>query len=494
MKPSAPPAGLPGRRHWHCRVLALVCASLAACGPIPAASPASSPASAVSTASGAVAATEGTGSTISSLTGLAATAATVSAASVTAVTAAQSRQPSLAASAVTATTGQATGRAVSIITAGTAGTAMRSSVGGSNTSAGTSAAATFASGTASSIGQAATSSEGEVRCDLPVFGAMVGFSDGPGRTLGGFVHVPAAEFTEDPASAVVGVSGSPGRYRTAAAPALPGDRPDATYDAPERRWVPVPLALLSPDWTRYTYFSTEGQPPTETHLIHLVDVAGGADRVVWRQGSYEPVDLETHTVYLVHHLTGTDASDGLWRLDVDSGLLSRITATTAGDGWNLIGGAAAWSADADPAAPPPHLAKFAGNRLLRLDLASGKTAVWFERRDADIRPLGVDGDGRPIVQVTRADGQELWLVSGPAAAQRLYQGPPEGPPGAPIWVGRPVSDRQGLWLAAEVQPPGARSVRHAVYLYRPASGLRQVAVYDWPAGQSGQATPAGECR
>lgn len=309
-----------------------------------------------------------------------------------------------------------------------------------------------------------------LRCALPVFGGMSLAANGQRRTAGGFVTFPAGAFQADPTSAVASDATTPGWYHTVQQPALPSNTPFATYDPPLQRWLPVPLAQVAADWTRYTYFT---EPAQGTHLIHVVDIASGADRVVWQRGSYEPVDFEQHTLYLVHHLTGTDASDGLWTLDVTTGTLTQITASRQGDGWNLVGGGAAWASG--------------GASVFHLDLADGSSVPWFERQGAHVSVLGFDDQGAPLLSFLDGNTQELWLAPARDGGKRLYQGPVLSSTGS----GSAIGDAHGMWLAGEL--PSSPGLQHAVYLVLPGGGVERAVTIPWPDGQVGQAQIAGRC-
>jgi hypothetical protein len=113
----------------------------------------------------------------------------------------------------------------------------------------------------------APSSPGELRCTLPVItggaSAFIRFPDAQLLPAGG----PAFSATQ---------------FHGFGAPA---------YDQALSTWVPVPLANLSPEGTRYAYseviWPASGQPTT-TH-IRVVDVQTGHDRVVYDQGAYDIV-------------------------------------------------------------------------------------------------------------------------------------------------------------------------------------------------------------
>src|SRR5258708_27613013 len=56
-----------------------------------------------------------------------------------------------------------------------------------------------------------------------------------------------------------------------------------TYDAPVKKWVPVPRSSVSPDGRSYSYLAqTTGVPgETATLSLHTREIAGGKDRVLW---------------------------------------------------------------------------------------------------------------------------------------------------------------------------------------------------------------------
>ena len=100
-----------------------------------------------------------------------------------------------------------------------------------------------------------------------------------------------------------------------------------------------------------------------------------------------------------------------------------------------MGGHAAWYGDLAPGdQPPPSMSNpmaraFFKDRLVRLDLKSRVVSPWFRRPGKEVRAIGVDGLGRPIVTVSSptdagtSTSEELWLVTGPDLGKQIYSGP-----------------------------------------------------------------------
>jgi hypothetical protein len=224
--------------------------------------------------------------------------------------------------------------------------------------------------------------------------------------------------------------------------------------------VPVPLANLSPEGTRYAYseviWPASGQPTT-TH-IRVVDVQTGHDRVVYDQGAYDVVALTKDGIYLVHHVPQTDASNGLWLLNPDTGVIHAIT--TSGIDWQ-VGGGAGWSGDLAPGDTAQ--GKFPADRLLHLDLGTGTVTPWFTRPGFQVQVFGFDAAGHPLVVAGSDTKQELWIITAPNVGT-LADSEPGWNSGPGIFYPI-VSDNHGVWL----------DTSRGVYLYRagmPAPALK----------------------
>jgi hypothetical protein len=303
-----------------------------------------------------------------------------------------------------------------------------------------------------------TPSSGALTCRLPV--AVRG---GGGGAQAAFIQFPQMQL--QPAT---GPSFSGSQSPSSGGPA---------YDQALATWVPVPPADISPDGARYAYSAvdwTTNAPPTVTH-IHVVDVRTGADREVFNQGAYDIAAFTTDGIYLVHHLPGTDASNGLWLLDPDTGAIRAIT--TGGIDWN-VGASAGWSGDLAPGDTAP--GKFPADRLLRLDLHTGSVAPWFTRPGLQVQVFGFDAAGHPLVVAGSETKSELWLVTGSNAATLIQSGPGWSSPDGLTLFWPAVTDSHGIWINSN----------QGIYLYR-ASKLDLV----YPASPSSKIDfISGGCR
>src|SRR5262245_6664422 len=159
--------------------------------------------------------------------------------------------------------------------------------------------------------------------DAPVDGSPAHGSAGHG----GFVQFPAGTFAADPASL-------------------------GSYDRALGRWVPVFRAWVSPDGARYAFPEYRTAPGPVTGIIHVVDVATGADHPFNVPAPSMPVGFESEGVYVVRVLPNSDApTQGLAVFDPAGGGLRQVTASGT---WYAVGGGGAFGVDLDPGiAPPP---------------------------------------------------------------------------------------------------------------------------------------------
>jgi hypothetical protein len=246
----------------------------------------------------------------------------------------------------------------------------------------------------------------QLSCRLPIFGG--------GSGSGGFISLPTGDFKIDPASNVSAPGGSP--Y-------LAGE----TYDRFLSRWLPVPPSWVSPDEGHYAYADQAG-------AVHNVDAASSADKTLTTSGSWQLLRYATVGIYAVP--IGSTPTPGLWLFSA-SAAPKQITASGY---WNFIGGGAAYG---NAAASYP---TGAGNQVMRLDLNTGLTTPWFQRPGYDSAVMGVDGDGRAIVQATSSvpyTQPELWLAVGAESGIKLLQSYPT------TWP--TMSDKRGLWLTTNAQ-------------------------------------------
>ena len=319
-----------------------------------------------------------------------------------------------------------------------------------------------------------------IQCKLPVAGIKTG---GGYVAAAGFVSIPQGNLVMDAGGNLLGDRNN--LWHTATAPQLVGSEASPAYDRSQSRWVPALPSAISPDGSQYAY--TETRPRTSGQLpsqpIHVVDVASGADRVVHNTGQFDVAAYTDEGIYLVHHVTETDGSDGLWLLNPRNGVLRQIGSRLE---WRFPAGASAWSTDVDPkVAPPPEGAFMRANRVERLDLKTGAVTPWFTRGGEQVSVVGVDTAGHPFIQVGTATTSEVWIASSPTSAEKLFGSATGAASFTGFWYGQPdIAGR--VWFAYS----------NGISLYQPGKGLQQmVDTTQLDAHGLGlqQARPAGRC-
>jgi hypothetical protein len=97
---------------------------------------------------------------------------------------------------------------------------------------------------------------------------------------------------------------------------------------------------------------------------------------------------------------------------------------------------------------------FFRDRVVRLDLKSRAVLPWFRQLGKQVRPIGVDATGHPIVTVSSTvDGstttsEELWLVTAPGVGKHIYSGPGSNSADF-VGFGTPLEDSHGLWFGSK---------------------------------------------
>ena len=314
-------------------------------------------------------------------------------------------------------------------------------------------------------------SAGAISCSLPVA------SGGGPPQPAGFISLPSGAFTPDSTS-VVSYDAASLRFATVQAPVLYGDSGAPTYDLAYRRWLPVKAAQVLPDGSAYVY--TRAATPTPMrNEIHLVNVATGADRLIYDKDAYHALAFQPEGIYLDYHLNGTDGFRGLWLLNPTTQALKAFP----GGGqtwWAVVGGAGAWSYSVDGS-------RFGSTSFARLDLSTDAMTSWFSVSSVQppqpgfktVHVIGFDGSAHPLVDVFVDRGTpEVWLLTGPGQASRVA--------GLPLLDFIPslgVTDSHGTWLAGT----------NGVYLYA-GSGFKRVAAPPPFSGiVAGNFTIAGPC-
>ncbi len=259
-----------------------------------------------------------------------------------------------------------------------------------------------------------------LNCRLPIF------AGGPGS--GGFILFPNGNFQPDPRSAVTAPSPSP-----SATPAPPqygyGYQGwwGTTYDRGYARWLPVPIAWVTPDGTRYAY-------PGQTDGIYVQNITNGTQVELGEGRAWYPVDVEANGVYAV-----TGATGGLWLLTFAGG----VTQVATTGYWQQVRGGYAYGT-ATSSVPSG-----AGNTILRLDLRTGQTVDYFAYPSIQSSVAGFDYTGRPVIYVQgQSQGQQVFYIylgsSTPGRSTQIGS-----LAGSNFWPnGTPVADSHGLWFAS----------------------------------------------
>ena len=325
----------------------------------------------------------------------------------------------------------------------------------------------------------------------------------------GFLALPSGQYAQDAqGDAVLEIDGGrgPSVFKTTASPVLRGSNATLSpggaamsYDAPFARWLPVPMASVSPDGVRYAYVDTiqNASAGLPVSRVHVVDVKTGTDRLFvfpgpdlaartqWFAGV---VAFKTEGVYL--SLFGPNEGSGpdtgkLWLLDPDRGT-SRKVSDVVGNSW-LVADAYAWTFISVPGGPTNP------NTLVRIDVSTGQLTTWWV--DANYEPvsspgaatqlsvLGLDGSGGPIVEGSGETGGgasytrvvDIWVIRTPNQPVPLDLSAADFGSGNPLgWEGA-LTDSFGTWIL----------LNDRLFLYGRGGTFRQVA--------KGPYSPAGTC-
>lgn len=236
-------------------------------------------------------------------------------------------------------------------------------------------------------------------------------------TRAGFVRLPGGTLTEDPAG-------------TAAAAV----RSQVFYDLAARRWVPVGREAVSPDGSKFAFVDSATG-------LHLVTASSGSDRLLLADGGWAVVEFGSDALYLAKAepfqsaFAGSGiALKGLYREPMTGGPPRRLLSSDVayftiarGYGWAL--------AVQGPETPP--------RQLVRIDLQSGASDVWYTAPDASgIGQLAVDGTGGPIVALPGGESLRLLRVEARDTTRTLFEGHDQSRP-----QGGYAIDSSGLWLS-----------------------------------------------
>lgn len=276
-------------------------------------------------------------------------------------------------------------------------------------------------------------------CKLPVSGTMSG--------SGGFIQMPSGTFTADPASSLA-VPGQPDPS---------GLRRGLTYDPVHLKWLPVPRDWVMPDFSSYVYIGTDYPRVSNQPALHRVNVTSGAD-TQWTNGDElygYPIALRPEGVYGApgpEIITMIDAA-GV-QTTVDQGHSGQFAVITPSAIW-----ATKWSTS--PAG------EYQLTVVQRINPQTQTASDWFQAGSETAVPIGVDGNGSPIIAVgeqlanARIAATQIWIAPQPSAGatpkgELIYSdaahpltiiGWPVVSAGA-IWI----ETDEGLWVTQNAAP------------------------------------------
>jgi hypothetical protein len=240
------------------------------------------------------------------------------------------------------------------------------------------------------------------------------------------------------------------------------------YDAQYQRWMQGPQELISPDGSRYTYWSYLTNP---IGAIHVVDVASGADRIIYGGATnYWPIAFASDGIYVLHAINiKQNAFEGLFRLDPADGTVVKVPGSDLlpQARWTLVSGGSAWGFDWQPGTQQIVY------RVRQLNLATGVVTEWLqEAANLQLQPIGLDAQGRLYL----SDSNELWRLDAPNVEEQLLKPPPES---GRVSLNIFVADAHGEWMGSW----------GGLWHYSDAEGARRVSI----GTDQDMVTPAGPC-
>ena len=116
---------------------------------------------------------------------------------------------------------------------------------------------------------------------------------------------------------------------------------------------------------------------------------------------------------------------------------------------------------------------FRQDKLLHLDLKTGRVTEWFNAKGLTVTPLAIDSSGGALLRAGNEVAQEVWRVTGPDSATRLFA---SGTTNDALVLNAPaVTDGERVWFGSN----------QGLVLYTQADGFKVVA--------KATGTPAGLC-
>lgn len=226
------------------------------------------------------------------------------------------------------------------------------------------------------------------------------------------------------------------------------------YDWVVERWLAVARNGVSPDGRRYAIAADWSLEPPSPTRVHVVDAATGADvrvAVMPDNRQYAVADFTSSGVSVVPF--GDTAEPGVWRLDPNSGALTKIS-----DGFYQAP-LGEWIGVVDPRDPNHQFSHATGSPIAQPDRIdrrgdSGSTTTWIYKPGYWLYWFAFVGSPALLVQASRVNTStgtedfEFLLVSGPGRITRLA-----GYSGHDVSLYRDVvfttglADDHGIWMS-----------------------------------------------
>lgn len=318
-------------------------------------------------------------------------------------------------------------------------------------------------------------------CRLPVM-VTTQYADGA-KLEGGFLTFPAATSQTDPNGVVL--PQTTGMFVATATPLLRGvpETGPPFYDLALNRWLPVGSGQTAPDGRSYAY-SVPGATGSDLTVIHVVDVATGADRTIsiapppaGAAVGWSVADYDGKSVYLVGDQIDQYPA-GVWQLDATTGAMRDLN--VAGHVL-LVQDGTAWIGLVNPSDPtPPMPAKGqAFDSIVAVNLTSGARTTWAYDPGISIQLFAVDWMGRPLVGFAPPpDFSKVSMLYIPS-------------PGAPVQTvsapGRNLAfiepDLNRFWFGGSA----------GIYYWTGNTGLIKVYAFNGNPAQRQSIAPAGHC-
>jgi hypothetical protein len=227
--------------------------------------------------------------------------------------------------------------------------------------------------------------------------------------------------------------------------------PTASYDVRAGRWLPVRQSAISPDGRTWAYGTgVIGSSLGRSGTLHVVDVVTGKDTQLWAgSGGAEVVGFVGTRIYFQE----TAPAPGVWVVDQGRpGSGHRIGDLPSG--WSspvtLLGPAGAFEVGFGSAA----------ESVERMDLATGAVSTWLDPLpNSYVQFLGLDSQGRPLVEVQGFQSVQVLLLEGANKAVHISDGS-----NTSFRPSAAVGDSHGIWFG-----DGG-----SIWLYQPSTGLREI--------------------